>query len=84
MEDDLGHTHTMPRLIQTLMTCNERVPNSRPLLGLAHGSPWTVRARAVVGNHEFYADAQLRRYLDQTWQKWGPLDGATSVRAWPS
>eukprot|EP01061_Rhynchopus_euleeides_P005569 TRINITY_DN147_c0_g1_i2.p2 TRINITY_DN147_c0_g1~~TRINITY_DN147_c0_g1_i2.p2 ORF type:complete len:710 (+),score=299.28 TRINITY_DN147_c0_g1_i2:95-2131(+) len=26
-----------------------------------------------VGNHEFYDGVKLARYLDQTWQKWGPL-----------
>ena len=35
--------------------------------------PWMP----IVGNHEFYADAQLKRYLDQTWEKWAPLEGAT-------
>lgn len=29
----------------------------------------------IVGNHEFYAGTNLTRYLDQTWEKWGPLPG---------
>ena len=44
---------------------------------LAH-VPWMP----IVGNHEFYADAQLRRYLDQTWEKWGPLKEATAKSGW--
>ncbi len=28
-----------------------------------------------VGNHEFYAGTKLSRYLDSTWDKWGPLPG---------
>ena len=24
-------------------------------------------------NHEFYAGTNLTRYLDSTWQEWGPL-----------
>ena len=31
--------------------------------------PWMP----IVGNHEFYAGTNLTRYLDSTWQKWGPL-----------
>jgi len=26
-----------------------------------------------VQNHEFYAGTNLTRYLDSTWQEWGPL-----------
>merc|ERR1719473_1499021 len=33
--------------------------------------PWMP----VVGNHEYYAGAKLGRYLDSTWQKWGPIAG---------
>jgi hypothetical protein len=29
----------------------------------------------IVGNHEFYAGTNLSRYLDSTWQKWGPIPG---------
>ena len=29
----------------------------------------------IVGNHEFYGGTNLTRYLDQTWQKWGPIPG---------
>ena len=29
----------------------------------------------VVGNHEFYSGTNLTRYLDSTWEKWGPLEG---------
>jgi hypothetical protein len=29
----------------------------------------------IVGNHEFYAGTNLTRYLDQTWEKWGPIAG---------
>ena len=29
----------------------------------------------IVGNHEFYAGTNLSRYLDQTWEKWGPIPG---------
>ena len=31
--------------------------------------PWLPN----VGNHEFYSGEKLSRYLDSTWQKWGPL-----------
>ena len=31
----------------------------------------------IVGNHEFYAGTNLSRYLDSTWQKWGPLRGGS-------
>lgn len=33
--------------------------------------PWMP----VVGNHEYYAGAELGRYLDSTWDKWGPIAG---------
>eukprot|EP01065_Artemidia_motanka_P019005 TRINITY_DN2242_c0_g1_i1.p1 TRINITY_DN2242_c0_g1~~TRINITY_DN2242_c0_g1_i1.p1 ORF type:complete len:772 (+),score=296.86 TRINITY_DN2242_c0_g1_i1:54-2318(+) len=33
--------------------------------------PWMP----VVGNHEYYAGAKLGRYLDSTWEKWGPIAG---------
>lgn len=35
-----------------------------------------------MGNHEFYADAELRRYLDQTWEKWAPLKEASTDSTW--
>jgi hypothetical protein len=31
--------------------------------------PWMP----IVGNHEFYSGTKLSRFLDQNWQKWGPL-----------
>ena len=31
--------------------------------------PWMPN----VGNHEYYDGLELSRYLDQTWEKWGPL-----------
>ena len=31
--------------------------------------PWMP----IVGNHEFYSGSNLTRYLDSTWEKWGPL-----------
>ena len=34
-----------------------------------------------VGNHEFYAGTNLSRYLDQTWQKWGPIP-STQEQQW--
>ena len=34
--------------------------------------PWMP----IVGNHEYYAGTLLSRYLDSTWEKWGPLDVA--------
>jgi hypothetical protein len=34
-------------------------------------SPWMP----IVGNHEYYAGAELKRYLDQTWEEWGPVAG---------
>jgi len=33
--------------------------------------PWLPN----VGNHEYYAGEELARYLDGTWQKWGPIAG---------
>lgn len=33
--------------------------------------PWMP----IVGNHEYYNGAQLGRYLDSTWEKWGPIQG---------
>jgi hypothetical protein len=39
--------------------------------------PWMP----IVGNHEFYAGTNLSRYLDQTWQKWGPLAGGAEWSA---
>lgn len=33
--------------------------------------PWMP----IVGNHEYYASTNLTRYLDSTWEKWGPLPG---------
>jgi hypothetical protein len=33
-------------------------------------TPWMP----IVGNHEYYAGTKLSRYLDSTWQKWGPID----------
>jgi hypothetical protein len=33
-------------------------------------SPWMP----ILGNHEYYAGALNRRFLDQTWEKWGPLE----------
>ena len=39
--------------------------------------PWMP----VVGNHEYYDGEELARYLDQTWEKWGPIPGGnTSTR----
>eukprot|EP01052_Picozoa_sp_SAG31_P042026 SAG31_NODE_6543_length_1982_cov_1.248540_5_plen_159_part_00 len=35
----------------------------------------STRCNSSVGNHEFYAGTNLSRYLDQTWQKWGPIPG---------
>jgi hypothetical protein len=29
----------------------------------------------VVGNHEFYDGAELGRFLNQTWEGWGPIAG---------
>ena len=29
----------------------------------------------AITDHEFYAGTNLSRYLDQTWQKWGPIEG---------
>eukprot|EP01060_Flectonema_neradi_P004519 TRINITY_DN12928_c1_g1_i1.p1 TRINITY_DN12928_c1_g1~~TRINITY_DN12928_c1_g1_i1.p1 ORF type:complete len:700 (+),score=168.21 TRINITY_DN12928_c1_g1_i1:49-2100(+) len=37
--------------------------------------PWLPN----VGNHEFYDGAELGRYLDQTWEKWGPLPKSTAT-----
>jgi hypothetical protein len=34
-------------------------------------TPWMP----IVGNHEFHGGTKLRRYLDQTWEKWGPVAG---------
>ena len=34
--------------------------------------PWMP----IVGNHEYYAGTNLSRYLDSTWEKWGPIDVA--------
>jgi hypothetical protein len=31
--------------------------------------PWMP----IVGNHEFYQGTNLSRYLDSTWEKWGPI-----------
>jgi hypothetical protein len=31
----------------------------------------------IVGNHEFYGGTNLTRYLDQTFQKWGPIPGGS-------
>ena len=42
--------------------------------------PWMP----VVGNHEFYTAStghELSRYLDSTWQKWGPMDVAGDSEA---
>ena len=39
--------------------------------------PWMP----VVGNHEFYAGTELSRYLDSTWEKWGPIDVAGDSEA---
>lgn len=33
--------------------------------------PWMP----IVGNHEYYDGAELGRYLDSTWEKWGPIQG---------
>jgi hypothetical protein len=33
-------------------------------------TPWMP----IVGNHEFHG-VHLMRYLDQTWEKWGPVAG---------
>jgi hypothetical protein len=33
--------------------------------------PWMP----IVGNHEFYQGTNLSRYLDSTWEKWGPIPG---------
>jgi hypothetical protein len=33
-------------------------------------APWMP----IVGNHEFYAGTNLTRYLDSTWDEWGPLE----------
>lgn len=33
--------------------------------------PWLPN----VGNHEYYSSEELARYLDGTWQKWGPIAG---------
>mmetsp|Transcript_64277 Transcript_64277/g.172041 ORF Transcript_64277/g.172041 Transcript_64277/m.172041 type:complete len:756 (-) Transcript_64277:30-2297(-) len=33
--------------------------------------PWVP----VVGNHEYYSSEELSRYMDSTWQKWGPVAG---------
>lgn len=32
--------------------------------------PWMP----IVGNHEYYSGTYLSRYLDSTWEKWGPID----------
>jgi 3',5'-cyclic AMP phosphodiesterase CpdA len=29
----------------------------------------------IVGNHEYYSGAKLGRYLDSTWEQWGPIQG---------
>ena len=38
----------------------------------------------IVGNHEFYAGTNLTRYLDSTWQKWGPIPGGEWEPASPT
>ena len=35
-------------------------------------TPWMP----IVGNHEYYSGTELSRYLDSTWEKWGPIDVA--------
>eukprot|EP01064_Diplonema_japonicum_P020458 TRINITY_DN2991_c1_g1_i2.p1 TRINITY_DN2991_c1_g1~~TRINITY_DN2991_c1_g1_i2.p1 ORF type:complete len:756 (+),score=271.88 TRINITY_DN2991_c1_g1_i2:58-2268(+) len=39
--------------------------------------PWLPN----VGNHEYYSGAELNRYLDSTWQKWGPLPATDQTAA---
>jgi hypothetical protein len=39
--------------------------------------PWMP----IIGNHEFYAGAKLKRYLDQTWEEWGPIPGGNGPRS---
>ena len=38
-----------------------------------HADSKSNSSRASSGNHEFYEGAKNARYLDQTWQKWGPI-----------
>jgi hypothetical protein len=40
-------------------------------------APWMP----IVGNHEFYAGTNLTRYLDSTWDEWGPLE-STAEQEW--
>ena len=40
-------------------------------------APWMP----IVGNHEFYAGTNLTRYLDSTWDEWGPLN-STAEHEW--
>lgn len=38
-----------------------------------------IDSLAAVGNHEYYSGTNLSRYLDATWQRWGPsLNGSGS------
>ena len=59
-----------------------------PIVGVsAAAALFRLKLTEAAGqNHEFYAGAQLRRFLDQTWQKWGPLEmaGAESRTQWAS
>merc|ERR1719316_1755546 len=41
--------------------------------------PWVP----VVGNHEFYSGAQLDRYLNTTWEGWGPIAGGDVPNGMP-
>lgn len=41
----------------------------------------SIGGSALPGNHEFYAGSLNRRFLDQTWEKWGPLDMAEASAA---
>merc|ERR1719261_1065440 len=34
-------------------------------------TPWMP----IVGNHEYYGGSELGRFLDQTFEKWGPIAG---------
>eukprot|EP01047_Picozoa_sp_COSAG01_P049027 COSAG01_NODE_4819_length_4719_cov_3.955628_1_plen_609_part_00 len=36
----------------------------------------------TVGNHEFYGGTNLTRFLDQNWQKWGPIPGGQGGGPW--
>lgn len=68
-----------------LFTVESTGRTSSPSNSLPHSAGW-LAGWLNKGNHEFYDGAELGRFLNQTWEGWGPIAGGNvpSNKSFPS